>query len=124
MAGLADDDLVLILVFVVGWTLMTVAMMLPTSLPLVTLFRALVRRRPDGGVLVALVVIGYLAVWTLFAIVVHAGDRGIHAAVRNVAWLDDTPGRSGRAPSSLPASTSSRRSNTDAWISAARRSVP
>ena len=88
-AGLADDYLVLLLVFVAGWTLMTVAMMLPTSLPLVTLFRALVRRRPDGGVLVALVVVGYLAVWTLFALVVHAGDRGIHAAVHHDAWLDD-----------------------------------
>jgi predicted metal-binding membrane protein len=88
-AGLADDYLVLLLVFVAGWTLMTVAMMLPTSLPLVTLFRALVRKRPDSGVLVALVVVGYLAVWTLFALLVHAGDRGIHAAVHHVAWLDD-----------------------------------
>jgi predicted metal-binding membrane protein len=88
-ASLADGYLVPLLVFVAGWTVMTVAMMLPSSLPLVTLFRALVRRRPDGGVLVALVIIGYLAVWTLFALVVHAGDRGIHAAVRHVAWLED-----------------------------------
>jgi len=88
-AGLADDYVILLLVFVVGWTLMTVAMMLPTSLPLVTLFRALVRKRPDGGVLVALVVVGYLAVWTLFALGVHAADRGIHTAVHHVAWLDD-----------------------------------
>jgi predicted metal-binding membrane protein len=88
-AGLADGYLVLLLVFVAGWTLMTVAMMLPTSLPLVTLFRALVRKRPDGGVLVALVVVGYLAVWMLFALAVHAGDRGIHAGVHHFAWLDD-----------------------------------
>ena len=88
-AQLGDDYLVLLLVFVGGWTLMTVAMMLPTSLPLVTLFRALVRRRADGGVLVALVVIGYISVWTLFALVAHAGDRGIHAAVHHVGWLED-----------------------------------
>src|SRR5215218_8822298 len=65
-AGLADDYLVLLLVFVASWTLMTVAMMLPTSLPLVTLFRPPVLRRPHGGGLVVAVVVGYLAVWTLF----------------------------------------------------------
>ncbi len=40
-------DGTLVLVFVAGWTLMVVAMMLPTSLPLVALFRTLVRGRPD-----------------------------------------------------------------------------
>ena len=88
-ARLGEDYLVLLLVFVGGWTLMTVAMMLPTSLPLVTFFRALVRRRADGGVLVAFVVVGYLVVWTLFALVVYGGDRGIHAAVDQVGWIDD-----------------------------------
>ena len=35
-----------VLVIVVGWTLMVVAMMLPTSLPLVALFHRLTRQRP------------------------------------------------------------------------------
>ena len=58
-AGLGDAYLPLLLLFVAGWTLMTVAMMLPTSLPLIVLFagRAGSRpdvlispvRRPDGG---------------------------------------------------------------------------
>ena len=87
-AGLGDDYLVLLLVFVAGWTLMTVAMMLPTSLPLVTLFRGLVRRRPDHALLVGLVLVGYLGVWTSFALLVHAGDRGIHAVVDQVGWLE------------------------------------
>jgi predicted metal-binding membrane protein len=87
-AGLRDGYLVLLLVFVSGWTLMTVAMMLPTSLPLVTLFRGLVRRRPDRVLLVGLVLVGYLGVWTLFALVAHAGDRGIHAVVDQVGWLE------------------------------------
>src|SRR3712207_8115729 len=38
-------DGTLVLVFVAGWTLMVVAMMLPTSLPLVALFRTLVDRK-------------------------------------------------------------------------------
>ena len=37
----------LLLLFAAGWTVMTTAMMLPTSLPLITLFRATVARRPD-----------------------------------------------------------------------------
>ena len=86
-AALGGGYLVLLLVFVAGWTLMTVAMMLPTSMPLVALFRALVRRRPDGGRLVASLVGGYLSVWILFALVVHAGDRGVHAAVHQIGWL-------------------------------------
>jgi predicted metal-binding membrane protein len=86
-AGLGEDYPALLLVFVAGWTLMTVAMMLPTSLPLVAMFRSLVRRRPDAGTLVALVVVGYLSVWTLFAFAVHLGDQGVHAAVERSSWL-------------------------------------
>lgn len=86
--GLGEDYLPLLLVFVAGWTLMTVAMMLPTSLPLVAIFRSLVRRRPNAGSLVALVVVGYLSVWTLFAFSAHLGDQGIHAAVGGSSWLE------------------------------------
>jgi predicted metal-binding membrane protein len=88
-AGLGEDYLALLLVFVAGWTLMTVAMMLPTSLPVVAFFRSLVRRRPDARTLVALVVLGYLSVWTLFAFAVHVGDQGIHAAVGRSNWLEE-----------------------------------
>jgi predicted metal-binding membrane protein len=80
--------LLLIVVFVAGWTLMTVAMMLPTSLPLVALFQSVVRKRPDQLQLVALLVVGYLCVWTLFALVVHAADLALHQTVERVAWLE------------------------------------
>src|SRR5574341_1626153 len=56
---------VLMIVLVAGWTLMTVAMMLPTSLPLVVLFHGLVQRRPDARELATLLVAGYLSVWVL-----------------------------------------------------------
>jgi predicted metal-binding membrane protein len=88
-AGLGEDYLALLLVFVAGWTLMTVAMMLPTSLPLVAVFRSLVRRRPNARSLVVLVVAGYLIVWTLFAFAAHLGDQGIHAAVARTNLLGD-----------------------------------
>ena len=47
------------LVFIAGWTLMVIAMMLPTSLPLVALFRTLVRGRPDRTRLTVLLIAGY-----------------------------------------------------------------
>jgi predicted metal-binding membrane protein len=79
--------LVFLLLFVVGWTLMTVAMMLPTSMPLVTLFRRLTRQRPDRLRLVILLVVGYLGIWVLFGGLAHLGDLFVHGAVEHSAWL-------------------------------------
>ena len=76
------------LLFVAGWTLMIVAMMLPTSLPLVALFNSFVRARPNRGRLTALVVTGYLSVWTLFGFVVHTGDRFVHLTVERSGWIE------------------------------------
>ncbi len=81
-------DAALMLVFVAGWTLMVVAMMLPTSLPLVTLFRTLVRGRPDRARLTVLLIAGYLVVWTLFGILVYSGDWILHGAVEQSTWLE------------------------------------
>lgn len=78
----------LAVLFVAGWTLMTVAMMLPTSLPLVALFRSVVRKRANRVRLVALVVLGYLAVWTLFGALVHLADRGLHEVVERQGMLE------------------------------------
>jgi predicted metal-binding membrane protein len=86
-AGLADGALLPTLVFVAGWTLMTIAMMLPTSLPLVALFQTVVRRRKERVHLVALLITGYLAIWTLFGGVVHLADRGLHEVVERSPWL-------------------------------------
>jgi predicted metal-binding membrane protein len=74
--------------FVLAWTLMTVAMMLPTSLPLVALFRSFVRKRANRARLVGLVVLGYLAVWTLFGAAVHLADRGVHVVVERLDALE------------------------------------
>ena len=79
---------VLMLVFVAGWTLMVVAMMLPTSLPLVALFRTLVRGRPDRTWLTVLLIAGYLVVWTLSGILVYSGDWILHGAVEQSMWLE------------------------------------
>lgn len=77
----------LLLVFIAGWTVMIVAMMLPSSLPLVTSFHTLTRSRVDGGKLVALLVVGYLCVWTLLGVMIYTGDWILHVAVEDNPWL-------------------------------------
>jgi predicted metal-binding membrane protein len=87
--GLGGEYLTVAVLFVAGWTLMTVAMMLPTSLPLVALFHSIVRQRQDQTRLVVLLVLGYLGVWVLFGAAAHLGDRGLHEAVERSGWLAD-----------------------------------
>ena len=77
-----------ITLYVAGWTLMTVAMMLPTILPLLEIFRRLVAQRPERAQLVALVVIGYLGVWAGFGVVAHFADWVLHEVVERSAWLE------------------------------------
>ena len=77
----------LMLVFIAGWALMIVAMMLPTSLPLVTSFHTLTGRRTDQGQLVALLLVGYLGIWGLFGVIIYAGDWILHHAVEHNTWL-------------------------------------
>ncbi len=61
----------LLLAFLAGWTLMLVAMMQPTSLPLLALFSRLTRERRDHWTLVGLVVAGYVAIWLLFGVAAY-----------------------------------------------------
>jgi len=81
-----------------GWTLMTAAMMLPTTLPLVEIFRRLTRERPDRGRLVALLLGGYLAIWLAFGFVAHLFDLGLHKLFDRSAWLQANPWVFGAGP--------------------------
>jgi predicted metal-binding membrane protein len=86
--AISGEYLVFLLVFVAGWTLMTVAMMLPTSMPLVMLFRRLTRQRPDHLRLVVLLIAGYLGVWVFFGGLARFGDLFVHQAVEQSEWLE------------------------------------
>jgi predicted metal-binding membrane protein len=77
--------------FSLGWVLMIVAMMLPSSVPLVVTFGAIVGRRSRPRLLVALLVTGYLAIWAAFGLGAWVLDRGIHAAVGAWPWLAQHP---------------------------------
>jgi len=73
--------------FLAGWTVMTAAMMLPTSLPLINMFYTMIHYKVDRSRLIALLIAGYLAVWLLFGLVALLGDTALHAVVGRSAWL-------------------------------------
>jgi predicted metal-binding membrane protein len=81
----------LLWVFIGGWTLMIVAMMLPTSLQLIMVFRGVTRSRPDRNWLVSLLIAGYLGIWVLFGAAVILADLGLHQVLNHSATLLANP---------------------------------
>jgi predicted metal-binding membrane protein len=70
-----------------AWTLMIAAMMLPTTLPILEMFRRIVIGRVDRSRLVALVILGYLAAWMGFGLLAHTLDELLHAVAEYAPWL-------------------------------------
>ena len=70
-----------------AWLLMIVAMMLPTTLPLLALFGRMVAGRTDAGRLVAAVVTGYALAWLGFGVLAWGIDAGIRTAAVRSGWL-------------------------------------
>jgi predicted metal-binding membrane protein len=81
----AGDVVVPAVLYGGAWILMTAAMMLPTTLPLFNIFDRLTARRADRGRLLALLGLGYMAVWGAFGLLAHA----VHAAL--LALVDGVP---------------------------------
>lgn len=76
------------LLFVAAWQVMTGAMMLPSSLPLVGLFSGANRGQERRGLLLTAFLGAYFAVWTGFAVAALTLDAGLHALVDHTRWLD------------------------------------
>jgi predicted metal-binding membrane protein len=74
----------LALFFIGGWTVMTVAMMLPTTLPIIATFHTIAGSREDRVLLIALVIIGYLAIWASFGVVVYIGHLFLQLTVDSI----------------------------------------
>lgn len=70
-----------------GWQVMTAAMMLPSSLPLMVLYGRATRAAPDRSSSFALFVTGYFLVWTAFAVSAFTFDMGVHWLAHTWAWL-------------------------------------
>jgi predicted metal-binding membrane protein len=68
---------------------MTVAMMLPTALPLVLLFRGLTAQRARRRLLVSVLIAGYLGAWVIVGVALHVGDALIHVGVDRSHWMQD-----------------------------------
>jgi predicted metal-binding membrane protein len=70
-----------------AWVLMIAAMMLPTTFPLLAMFRRVTGARPDAGRLVALVVLGFFAAWLVFGIAAHLVDAAVRWAAARSGWF-------------------------------------
>jgi predicted metal-binding membrane protein len=70
-----------------AWVLMIAAMMLPTTYPLLALFRRIVHGRADANRLTLRVVAGFFAVWFAFGLVAHLADAVLQWEAQRSAWL-------------------------------------
>jgi len=69
-----------------AWLLMIAAMMLPTTLPLLAIFRRITAGRSDAGRLVLLVVAGFGVAWFGFGLAAHLADSALRSAAAGRAW--------------------------------------
>jgi predicted metal-binding membrane protein len=77
------------LLFTIGWIVMIIAMMLPTSIPLLRAMGRLGASAVRSGALKLQIATtaGFIAIWTLTGQVFSAADNAIHEGVGNVRWL-------------------------------------
>ena len=76
-----------LLLFLAAWQVMTAAMMLPSSLPLVRMFSVASARAPRRGWAMAAFLGSYALIWSGFGLLAFVGDAGLHAAVNASPWL-------------------------------------
>jgi predicted metal-binding membrane protein len=76
-----------LLLFLASWQVMTAAMMLPSSLPLVRMFNAASAHVPGRRAAQGAFLGGYALVWSAFGALAFMGDAGVHAAVAASPWL-------------------------------------
>ena len=76
--SLNQIDLIFGLIFVLGWTLMVFAMMLPTTIPLILSFHNLINDEPNHKTLIISLIIGYVGIWSALGLAVHIIHTAIH----------------------------------------------
>jgi len=77
--------------FLVAWQLMTAAMMLPSSMPMIRLYWATARSQERPGAALASFIGGYAFVWTVFGALALLGDLALHTVVDRWEWLGERP---------------------------------
>jgi predicted metal-binding membrane protein len=83
----AGERVLPVLAYAAAWSLMIAAMMLPTTLPLLAIFRRLMGARPDAGHLLAAVAAGYALAWLGFGVAAYAADSAVREAAATSGWL-------------------------------------
>jgi predicted metal-binding membrane protein len=81
------DVLVPAVLHAIAWVVMIAAMMLPTTLPLLLMFRRITQSRSDRARLAMLVMLGFFAAWFAFGIVAHAADAALRSVAADSAWF-------------------------------------
>jgi len=76
--------------FLLSWLAMIVAMMLPSSLPMVRYYAMVVQRQGRPGD-VHRFLAGYGFVWLAFGYLAFGGDLGLHRIADRSAWITDHP---------------------------------
>ncbi len=74
-------------VFLLCWQVMTIAMMLPSSMPMVRLVMYAGRRQARPVAVPLAFLVGYAVIWTGFAAGAFLADTGVHRLVALWPWL-------------------------------------
>jgi predicted metal-binding membrane protein len=77
--------------FIAGWIVMTAAMMLPTTIPLLQIVRRLTVERHDRVALMLLVISGYLTAWMVCGVAVFTASVAIQTWGGGNPWLQAHP---------------------------------
>lgn len=74
------------LLFVLDWTLMCAAMMIPTALPVLAAMQRVCARQRGAGRLLLVCALAFLAVWAASGAVVRLAHQGLYVAWFNGPW--------------------------------------
>jgi predicted metal-binding membrane protein len=75
-------------IFLAVWQVMTIAMMLPSSMPMIYMMVHASRSQARPRAVQAAFLAGYAVVWTAFAVAAFLGDTLIHRLIDRWPWLD------------------------------------
>jgi predicted metal-binding membrane protein len=77
--------------FILGWLLMSTAMMLPTATPLLLTFQGMLVRRGERRWLLATTIAAFLGVWLFIGVVAYSADAVLHVLVAAIVPFRERP---------------------------------
>jgi predicted metal-binding membrane protein len=80
-----------LLILVAAWQVMTAAMMLPSTLPMVRLFAKASRGQSQPRLALLTFLLAYALIWTGFALLSFIGDISLHSLMARSSWLHHHP---------------------------------